>query len=81
MVKFALLALSLWIAGCAPTVKYVRATPPPELRDCRPTVTPTFVLTGNEEIPFGLSIEESRRLKIMVLQAEHCLKAWREWAR
>lgn len=77
MAKVALCLVMLACAGCA---RYVRAPVPPAIYDCKPTVGPAFIAGAEPAAPFALSRAELHRFQVMVLQAEACLLAWREWS-
>lgn len=70
-------------------MRYVRADVPDEIYECRPKTLPHFAeplphlgtTTPNSGFVAGLTAEESRRFKAMVLETEACLSAWRSWSR
>lgn len=78
MVRVALLVLML--SACGHTPRVVKAEVPTEIYECRPTTKPKFRPTVDPDVPIGLTWSETAKFKTMVLQAESCLKAWRQWS-
>lgn len=87
-----MILVSLVLSACAPKVRHVRAKPPAEIYNCKPTVMPEFVSLTNEQeamlksanipsnIVAGLTREETKVLKRMMLEVEACFLTWREWS-